>query len=94
VDCVIPSKIGLITLLQEVNRLLTGLNCGKVLETIALPESATALSVKHGFDIQVSIRFTFSQKILQDERYAALIWLYFFLQMVECMLDSLFFNKL
>jgi len=41
------------TVLQEVNRLLTGLNCGKVLETIALPESATALSVEHGFDLQV-----------------------------------------
>ncbi|PNX86602.1 beta-ureidopropionase [Trifolium pratense] len=36
----------------EVNRLLTGLNCGKALETIALPDSATALSVEHGFDIQ------------------------------------------
>jgi len=41
------------TVLQEVNRLLTGLNCGKVLETIALPESAKALSVEHGFDLQV-----------------------------------------
>jgi len=41
------------TVLQEVNRLLTGLNCGKVLETITLPESATSLSVKHGFDAQV-----------------------------------------
>lgn len=39
--------------LQEVNRLLTGLNCGKVLETIALPQSATALSAEHGFDLQV-----------------------------------------
>lgn len=42
-----------ITVLQEVNRLLTGLNCGKVLETIALPESVTTLSVDHGFDVQV-----------------------------------------
>ena len=41
------------TVPQEVNRLLTGLNCGKVLESIALPESATALSVEHGFDLQV-----------------------------------------
>lgn len=40
-------------MLQEANRLLTGLNCGNVLETIALPESATALSAEHGFDIQV-----------------------------------------
>jgi hypothetical protein len=78
VDCVIPSKIGLITLLQEVNRLLTGLNCGKVLETIALPESATALSVKHGFDIQVSIQFTFSrQNVKTQNALSLLIYLFF-----------------
>ncbi|PNX66046.1 beta-ureidopropionase-like protein, partial [Trifolium pratense] len=38
--------------LQEVNRLLTGLNCGKELEAIALPESTTSLSATHGFDLQ------------------------------------------
>jgi beta-ureidopropionase len=41
-------------MLQEVNRLLTGLNCGKALETIALPESATTLSIEHDFDLQVN----------------------------------------
>jgi len=39
--------------LQEVSRLLTGLNCGKALEAVSLPESATSLSAEHGFDIQV-----------------------------------------
>uniref|UniRef100_A0A7N0ZXT1 Beta-ureidopropionase n=1 Tax=Kalanchoe fedtschenkoi TaxID=63787 RepID=A0A7N0ZXT1_KALFE len=37
---------------QEVSRLLLGLNCGKALEELALPESATSLSSKHGFDLQ------------------------------------------
>ncbi|PNX89456.1 beta-ureidopropionase-like protein [Trifolium pratense] len=37
---------------KEVNRLLTGLNCGKGLETITLPESATTLSIEHDFDLQ------------------------------------------
>jgi beta-ureidopropionase len=50
---------------QEVNRLLTGLNCGKVLETIALPESATALSVKHGFDIQ-AFHFHADKEVLRE----------------------------
>ncbi|XP_027159942.1 beta-ureidopropionase [Coffea eugenioides] len=39
-------------LFQEVSRLLLGLNCGKSLETIALPEPARALSSKHDFDLQ------------------------------------------
>lgn len=39
-------------LYQEVSRLLLGLNCGKPLENIALPESAKALSLEHGFDLQ------------------------------------------
>ncbi|WJX52483.1 Beta-ureidopropionase, variant 2 [Trifolium repens] len=52
---------------QEVNRLLTGLNCGKVLETIALPESATALSVKHGFDIQ-AFHFHADKEVLREPR--------------------------
>ncbi|RVW98914.1 Beta-ureidopropionase [Vitis vinifera] len=38
--------------LMEVSRLLLGLNCGKPLENIALPESAKALSLEHGFDLQ------------------------------------------
>lgn len=52
---------------QEVNRLLTGLNCGKLLETIALPESATALSVKHGFDIQ-AFHFHADKEVLREPR--------------------------
>lgn len=39
-------------LYKEVSRLLIGLNCGKPLELIALPESAKALSSKHDFDLQ------------------------------------------
>lgn len=44
---------------QEVSRLLIGLNCGKPLELIALPESAKALSSKHDFDLQVGACPTF-----------------------------------
>lgn len=40
--------------LQEVSRLLVGLNCGGVLETVALPESAVTHSSKYDFDVQVS----------------------------------------
>ncbi|PIA52300.1 hypothetical protein AQUCO_01000279v1 [Aquilegia coerulea] len=39
-------------LFQEVNRLLQGLNCGKSLETLALPDSADDLSLKYDFDIK------------------------------------------
>lgn len=52
---------------QEVNRLLTGLNCGKVLETIALPESATALSMEHGFDLQ-AFCFHADKEVLREPR--------------------------
>ncbi|CAJ2678175.1 unnamed protein product [Trifolium pratense] len=52
---------------QEVNRLLTGLNCGKALETIALPDSATALSVEHGFDIQ-AFHFHADKEVLREPR--------------------------
>ncbi|KAK4254220.1 hypothetical protein QN277_009628 [Acacia crassicarpa] len=38
--------------LEEVSRLLHGLNCGKALNTVTLPESAAALSLEHGFDLQ------------------------------------------
>ncbi|KAK7287423.1 hypothetical protein RIF29_00699 [Crotalaria pallida] len=44
---------------QEVSRLLTGLNCGKALETIDLPESVSAASVEHGFDLHVRIQSIF-----------------------------------
>lgn len=37
---------------QEVSRLLHGLNCGKPLESIALPANAKALSSEHDFDLQ------------------------------------------
>ncbi|KAL6211430.1 hypothetical protein ACLB2K_016656 [Fragaria x ananassa] len=39
-------------LFQEVNRILLGLNCGKPLETISVPESAKGLSSQHDFDLQ------------------------------------------
>ncbi|CAK8577953.1 unnamed protein product [Lathyrus sativus] len=52
---------------QEVNRLLTGLNCGKVLETIALPQSTTALSDKHGFDLQ-AFCFKADKEVLREPR--------------------------
>ncbi|KAL5054515.1 hypothetical protein RYX36_035197 [Vicia faba] len=52
---------------QEVNRLLTGLNCGKALETIALPEAATALSVQHGFDLQ-AFGFHADKEVLREPR--------------------------
>ncbi|XP_055807508.1 beta-ureidopropionase [Solanum dulcamara] len=44
-------------LFQEVNRILLGLNCGKEVESIALPQPVKALSSKHQFDLQA---FSFS----------------------------------
>lgn len=38
--------------------MLLGLNCGRVLQSLALPEPAKALSSKHDFDLQVN-RYTF-----------------------------------
>lgn len=52
---------------QEVNHLLTGLNCGKVLETIDLPESAKALSMEHGFDLQ-AFCFHADKEVLREPR--------------------------
>ncbi|KAK2654096.1 hypothetical protein Ddye_013952 [Dipteronia dyeriana] len=37
---------------QEVRRLLLGLNCGKALELISLPESVKVISSEHDFDLQ------------------------------------------
>ncbi|KAL7206074.1 hypothetical protein ACSBR2_018898 [Camellia fascicularis] len=37
---------------QEVKRLLWGLNCGRAVEPISLPDPAKALSSKHDFDLQ------------------------------------------
>ncbi|PNX81466.1 beta-ureidopropionase-like protein [Trifolium pratense] len=55
------------TMLQEVNRLLTGLNCGKGLETITLPESATTLSIEHDFDLQ-AFCFHADKEVLREPR--------------------------
>lgn len=44
-----------ITILQEVSRMLLGVNCGRSLDTIVLPESTKALSSEHDFDLQVGI---------------------------------------
>lgn len=35
--------------------MLLGLNCGRPLERMQLPEHATSLSAKHDFDMQVSV---------------------------------------
>ncbi|CAJ2678178.1 unnamed protein product [Trifolium pratense] len=52
---------------QEVNRLLTGLNCGKELEAIALPESTTSLSATHGFDLQ-AYSFHVDKEVIREPR--------------------------
>lgn len=49
--------------LQEVSRLLLGMNCGKAITTLALPDAATALASEYSFDIQVSC---FSMFYLQN----------------------------
>lgn len=41
--------------LQEVHRLVFGLNCGKALKPIDLPKSAKAISSEHDFDLKVGI---------------------------------------
>lgn len=38
---------------QEVSRLLLGLNCGKPLQQLDLPDVSSALALEHDFDIQV-----------------------------------------
>lgn len=53
--------------LQEVNRLLTGLNCGRSLELIALPETAKCLSSKHEFDLQ-AFGFHADKELLREPR--------------------------
>ncbi|CAI0448657.1 unnamed protein product [Linum tenue] len=42
-------------LFEEVNRLILGLNCGKALQSVAIPEPAKALSDEHDFDLQVKL---------------------------------------
>ncbi|CAK9141665.1 unnamed protein product [Ilex paraguariensis] len=39
-------------LFQEVSRMLLGMNCGRPLETVSLPDPAKALSSTHDFDLQ------------------------------------------
>lgn len=49
-------KVGCFTdVLQEVSRLLHGLNCGKPLELVALSANGKALSSEHDFDLQVRV---------------------------------------
>ncbi|KAK0588726.1 hypothetical protein LWI29_004668 [Acer saccharum] len=57
---------------QEVSRLLLGLNCGKALELISLPESVKALSSEHDFDLQ-AFRFCADKEILREPRVVRLI---------------------
>ncbi|XP_020263461.1 beta-ureidopropionase [Asparagus officinalis] len=52
---------------QEVSRLLLGLNCGRPLERIHLPEVATSLSAKHDFDMQ-AFSFNAEEESLRQPR--------------------------
>ncbi|PKI47206.1 hypothetical protein CRG98_032428, partial [Punica granatum] len=52
---------------QEVSRLLQGLNGGKALESIDLPEPAIAVSLKHDFDLQ-AFHFSADKELLREPR--------------------------
>ncbi|XP_057976188.1 beta-ureidopropionase [Malania oleifera] len=52
---------------EEVSRLLLGLNCGRTVESIALPASAKALSSKHDFDLQ-AFHFRADKEVLREPR--------------------------
>ncbi|MCL7028091.1 hypothetical protein MKW94_011836 [Papaver nudicaule] len=52
---------------QEVSRLLQGLNCGKPLESVALPDSATTLSSDHGFDLK-AFSFHADKELMREPR--------------------------
>ncbi|CAL1389904.1 unnamed protein product [Linum trigynum] len=54
-------------LLEEVNRLILGLNCGKALQSVAIPEPAKALSDEHDFDLQ-AFRFNADREALREPR--------------------------
>ncbi|TQE05735.1 hypothetical protein C1H46_008641 [Malus baccata] len=54
-------------LFQEVSRILLGLNRGKALETISLPESAKVLSSGHDFDLQAYC-FLADKELLREPR--------------------------
>ncbi|KAK4798970.1 hypothetical protein SAY86_024335 [Trapa natans] len=50
---------------QEVSRLLLGLNGGRALESIALPDPAKTISIKHEFDLQ-AFRFNADKELLRE----------------------------
>ncbi|XP_020583962.1 beta-ureidopropionase [Phalaenopsis equestris] len=52
---------------QEVSRMLVGLNCGKPLDRILLPEAASSLSTKHDFDLQ-AFGFRADKEALRQSR--------------------------
>ncbi|KAF9608659.1 hypothetical protein IFM89_010443 [Coptis chinensis] len=54
-------------LFQEVGRILNGLNCGKPLESLGLPDSAIALSSKYDFDMQ-AFCFHAEKEVLREPR--------------------------
>ncbi|KAK1359176.1 putative beta-ureidopropionase [Heracleum sosnowskyi] len=54
-------------LFQEVSRVLLGLNCGKPLESIHIPESAKEVSRKQDFDLQ-AYSFRADKEILREPR--------------------------
>ncbi|XP_065628923.1 beta-ureidopropionase-like [Quercus suber] len=48
----LPCKRGKLPLCWEVSRMLLGLNCGRAIDNIALPESAKAVSSERNFDLK------------------------------------------
>ncbi|CAD5171608.1 unnamed protein product [Musa acuminata subsp. malaccensis] len=52
---------------QEVSRLLLGLNCGRHLERVSLPQAATSLSAEHDFDLQ-AFCFHADKELLRQPR--------------------------
>ncbi|KAJ4952344.1 hypothetical protein NE237_029176 [Protea cynaroides] len=54
---------GELSIFQEVSHVLLGLNCGRALEALTLPEPAVALSSKHDFDLQVDHEAIFLYRI-------------------------------
>ncbi|MCD7467478.1 Beta-ureidopropionase [Datura stramonium] len=54
-------------LFQEVNRILLGRNCGKKVESIALPQPVKELSSKHYFDLQ-AFSFSADRESLREPR--------------------------
>ncbi|EEF29621.1 Beta-ureidopropionase, putative [Ricinus communis] len=54
-------------LFKEVSRLLQGVNCGRAVESIALPESAKSLSSEHEFDLQ-AFHFDADKELTREPR--------------------------